>query len=92
MAGARARPGPMAPLLDLATAGAAALVAFLVTLGVLVVFVEDVPRRAVAILFLVGLVLAASLAIVGQLGVGLVLLGFAAAFAANGGFEWLTTR
>lgn len=82
----------MAPLLDPATAGAAALVAFFVTLGVLVVFVEEVPRRGAAILFLVGLVLAASLAILGQLGVGLVLLGFAAAFVANGVFEWLTTR
>lgn len=82
----------MAFLPDLATAGAAALVAFLVTLGVLVVFVESVPGRTAALVFLVALVLAALLAILGESGIGLILIGFAAAFVANGVFEWLTTR
>ncbi len=82
----------MAPVLDLVTAGEAALVAFLLTLGVLVVFVESVPGRTAAAILLVALVLAAVLAALGELGIGLILVGFAAAFVANGVFEWLTTR
>lgn len=81
------------PLLpDLATAGGIALAVFLLTLGVLVVFLESVPRRVVLVLLLVGLVSAVLLALLGETGVGVILLAFAAAFVANDAFEWLTTR
>ncbi len=82
----------MALLPDLATAGGIALVVFLLTLGVLVVFLESVPRRVVLVLLLVALVSAVLLAVLGELGIGLIIFAFAAAFAANGVFEWLTTR
>ncbi len=82
----------MAPLLALATSGAVALVAFLVTLGVLVIFVESVRGRTTALVLLVAVILAALLAVLGEAGIGLIPLGFAAAFVANAVFEWLTTR
>ena len=82
----------MALLPDLATAGGMALVVFLVTLGILVVFVEAVPRRTAVGVVVAALVLAAGLALLGEAGLGLVFLGFAGAVAANDAFEWLTTR
>jgi dipeptide/tripeptide permease len=81
------------PLLpDLATAGGIALAVFLLALGFLVVFMESVPPRLVAVVSLVAIILAALLAVLGELGIGLVALGFPAALIANGVFEWLTTR
>lgn len=82
----------MALLPDLVVAGEAALVAFLLTLGVLVVFVESFSGRTAALVLLVALVLAALLVVLGEAGVGLILVGFASAFVANGVFDWLTTR
>lgn len=82
----------MALLPDLATAGTYALIVFLITLGALVVFVEAVPRRIIASILLVALVAAIVLSVLGELGVGLLFLGFAAALLANGLFEGLTTR
>ncbi len=82
----------MAVLPDLGLAALAALVVFLLTLGVLVVFVETVPRRILAAVLASALVLAAFLGAVGEIGLGLVPLGFVAAFLANAVFEWLTTR
>ncbi len=81
------------PLLpDLAVAGGVALAVFLLTLGVLVVFFESVPRRAVFGLLLVALVLLTVLTFLDELGVGIVILALALAFLANDLFEWLTTR
>lgn len=81
------------PLLpDLATAGGVALAVFLLVLGFLVVFVESVPPRLVAVVSFVALVLAVVLAVLGELGISLIALGFPAALIANGMFEWLTTR
>ncbi len=82
----------MALLPDLATAGGIALAVFLVALGVLVLFVESVPRRTVVVLVLVAVVLASALVLLGELGIAMVALAFAAAFVANDAFEWLTTR
>ncbi len=81
------------PLLpDLTVAGGIALAVFLLTLGVLVIFLESVPRRIVFGLLLITIVLVAVLSLLGELGIGIILLAFAAAFLANDVFEWLTTR
>lgn len=81
------------PLLpDLTVAAGYGLLVFLITLGVLVVFVEALPRRIVVAIVLVAVLLAAFTSIVGETGVGLIALSFAAALVANGVFEWLTTR
>ncbi len=81
------------PLLpDLTVAGGIALAVFLLTLGVLVIFLESVPRRIVFGLLLITIVLVAVLSLVDELGIGIILLAFAAAFLANDVFEWLTTR
>lgn len=81
------------PLLpDLTVAGGIALAVFLLTLGVLVVFLESVPRRMVFGLLLIAVVLLVVLAFLDQLSVGIIVLAFAAAFLANDVFEWLTTR
>jgi len=82
----------MALLPDLGTAALYALAAFLLVLGVLVVFVETV-RLSRFLAVVVGSILAASgLALVGEAGVALVLLGVGGAFLANQVFEWLTIR
>ncbi len=81
------------PLLpDLTVAGGIALAVFLLTLGVLVIFLESVPRRMVIGLLLITIVLVAVLSLFGEFGIGIILLAFAAAFRANDVFEWLTTR
>lgn len=82
----------MALLPDAAAAGLYALVVFLVTLGVLAVFVEKVRGTRVAVVILASLVAAAALYYVAEPGVALLVLGFGAAFPANEVFEWLTTR
>ena len=82
----------MAVLPDPATAGLYAAVVFLITLGVLVVFVETVSfSRFIAVV--VGcFVLALALLLVGEVGLSLLPLGTGGAFIANHLFEWLTTR
>lgn len=82
----------MALLPDLALAGGIALAVFLVALGLLVVFTDSLGRRTAAILILVGLGVAVASSIAGEFGIGLVAAGFSAAVAANGLFEWLTSR
>ncbi len=82
----------MAILPDLGTAGLYALAAFLVVLGVLVVFVESVrPSRFLAVL-IVCIVASGGLVGVGETGVALLPLSVGAAFVANQVFEWLTMR
>lgn len=82
----------MALLPDLGIAGGIALAVFLLTLGVLVIFVETVaPRRLVAVMGAC-VAVAAGLVLLGEVGLSLAPLGFAAAFLANHAFEWLTTR
>ncbi len=82
----------MSLLPDLTVAGGIALAVFLLTLGVLVIFLESVPRRIVFRLLLITIVLGAVLSLFDELGIGIILLAFAAAFLANDVFEWLTTR
>lgn len=82
----------MAVLPDLATAALAAAVVFMVTLGILVVFVETVSFLRFVAVVLAAFVSALVLILVGELGVSFLLLGFGTAFLANHAFEWLTTR
>lgn len=82
----------MPVLPDIASAGLYGLVVFLLTLGLLVVFVETVrPSRLVALLT-GSLVLAAALALAGEVALALLPAGFGGAFLANHVFEWLTKR
>jgi drug/metabolite transporter (DMT)-like permease len=82
----------VAVLPDIAAAGLYGLVLFLLALGVLVIFVEKVSaRRLVALLLTAGLA-ALVLATIGETGLALLAVGFAAALLANQTFEWLTTR
>ncbi len=82
----------MAILPDPATAGIAATAVFLITLGILVVFIETVAfarfLAVVAACFVLALVLVA----VGETGLAFLPLAFGGAFIANQFFEWLTTR
>lgn len=82
----------MALLPDLSTASLLALVVFLAALGFLVVFVETIRGpRMIGFVVAAGAV-AALLSALGELGLGLVVLGLAAAVLANEAFERLTTR
>jgi drug/metabolite transporter (DMT)-like permease len=82
----------VAVLPDIAAAGLYGLVLFLLALGVLVIFVEKVSaRRLVGLLLAAGLA-ALVLATIGEAGLALLAVGFAAALLANQTFEWLTTR
>lgn len=82
----------MALLPDPATAGLYAAIVFLVTLGVLVVFVETVRFARFVAIVIACFVAALVLVLVGEFGVSLSFLGFGGAFIANHVFEWLTTR
>ena len=82
----------MALLPDPATAGLYAVVVFLITLGVLVLFIETIAFTRFVTVDVVCLVLADVLILIGELGLSLPVLGFGAAFIANHLFEWLTTR
>lgn len=82
----------MALLPDLVTAGGVALLIFLLTLGILVVFVEAVPRRVLVAVPLAAVVLASLLVLAGDLGTAVLALAFGAALVAKGAFEWLTMR
>ncbi len=82
----------MALVPDPATAGLYGTAVFLVTLGVLVVFVETVAFVRFVAIVLGALVIALVLALVGEWGASLIPLAFGTAFIANHVFEWLTTR
>ncbi len=82
----------MALLPDPATAALYGLAAFLLLLGILVVFVEAVrPVRFLAAL-VADVAIAILLAVGGELGVSFIVLGVGGALLANQAFEWLTTR
>ncbi len=82
----------MALLPDPATAGLYAAVVFLISLGVLVVFVETVSLVRFLAVVAGCMVLALALIALGELGVSLLPLAVSGAFVANHVFEWLTTR
>lgn len=82
----------MALLPDLSTATILALVVFLAALGLLVVFVESIRAGRMAVGLVAIAAAAAGLSAFGEPGIGVVLLGLAAALLANHAFEWLTTR
>ena len=82
----------MALLPDLATAGLAAAVVFLLILGFLVVFVEAIRTAWLVVLVAGDVVVAAILAGLGELGVSLVVAAAGFALLASQGFEWLSTR
>lgn len=92
MEGGRFPRRAMAFLPDLAVASLLALVVFLVALGLLVVFIESIPPARTAGFLVAATALSGGLAVLGEVGVGLVVLGLAAAVLANHAFEWLTTR
>lgn len=79
-------------LADPDTAALYAVGVFLVTLGVLVVFVETVRLARFVTVVVVSFVVALLLALVGESGMALLMLGFGGAFITNHVFEWLTTR
>ncbi len=82
----------MALLPDLATAALYALVVFLLVLGGLVIFVETVRASRLFALLAADIVAVALLAVVGEIGIAIVIAGFGLALIANQAFEWLTTR
>ncbi len=82
----------MALLPDLATAALYALVVFLLVLGGLVIFVETIRASRLFALLAADIVAVALLAVVGEIGIAIVIAGFGLALIANQAFEWLTTR
>ncbi len=82
----------MAFLPDPAAAVLYGLAAFLVVLGVLVVFVEMIRLARFLLLLSADVAFAILLVLLGELGVALVVLGLGGALIANQVFEWLTTR
>lgn len=82
----------MAILVDPSTTALATVVAFLVALGLLVVFIETISRvRLVAVLVL-DIAIAGSLVAADEAGLALVTLSVAAAVLTNEVFERFTTR
>src|SRR5256714_15625915 len=81
----------MAALPDLAAAGLYGVVVFLLTLGLLLVFVETVPPRRLLALLLGSGLAAAVLAGLGEVGVALLALRIGPALVANPTFERPTT-
>jgi hypothetical protein len=82
----------MAILVDPSTAGLAALVVFLVALGLLVLFIETISRPLLVAVLVLDLALAGSLVAADEAGLALAALSVAAAVLANEAFERLTTR
>jgi len=81
------------PLLpDLAVAAIYAVVVFLLALGFLVVFIETIRVRRMIAGIVAALGLSVGFAWTGETGVSLLVLGVAAALAANHAFEWFTMR
>lgn len=79
-------------LLDPGTGALIGVAVFLLALGTLVVFLETVRSSLAMALVLVAVVVAALLAFLGEVGLGIVVLGFGAAVIADHVFDWLTTR
>jgi hypothetical protein len=79
-------------LLDPVTGALGGFAVFLVVLGGLVIFVETVRTARVFLAVVADLAAAALLALIGELGLGLVVLGLGAAVLADLVFDWLTTR
>jgi len=82
----------MAILVDPSTAGLAALVVFLVALGLLVLFIETISRARLVAVLVLDIAIAGSLVAADEAGLALVALSVAAAVLANEAFERLTTR
>jgi predicted branched-subunit amino acid permease len=82
----------VAVLPDLAAAGLYGFVVFLLTLGILVVFVETIDPRRLRVFLLAAAVLAVVLIASGELGAAFLVLGVAVGCLANELFEWLTGR
>lgn len=82
----------MAILPDLGAAGLSAVAAFLLVLGVLVVFVETIQPSRLVLIMIACFAVAVGLVILSESGLALVVLGVGAAFLANHVFESLTTR
>src|SRR5438552_18951073 len=84
--------GAMAALPDLAAAGLYGVVVFLLTLGLLVIFVETVPPRRLLALLLGSALAAVVLAGLGEVGVALLVFWIGVALVANHIIEWLYAR
>lgn len=82
----------MPVLPDLGAAALYAAVVFLVTLGLLVVFVETIPGRRAVVVVAGTIVAAAAFAFASEVGLALLTVAMGAAVAASQAFEWLTTR
>jgi len=82
----------MPVLPDLGAAALFAAVVFLVTLGILVVFVETIPGRRAIVVVAGTIAAAAAFAFASEVGLALIAIAMGAAVAASHAFEWLTTR
>jgi hypothetical protein len=82
----------MPVLPDLGAAALFAAVVFLVTLGILVVFLERGPGRRAGFVVAVTVALAAAFSLAGEVGLAFVAVAVGGAVLANRAFEWLTTR
>ena len=82
----------MAILVDPSTAGLAALVVFLVALGLLVLFIETISRARLVAVLVLDIAIGGTLVAADEAGLALVALSVAAAVLANEAFERLTTR
>jgi len=82
----------MAVLSDLSVAAIAAVVVFLGSLGVLVIFVESVKGHRLVAFVAVDAVIAAAFLIAGDVGMAVVALAVAAAALTNEAFERFTLR
>jgi len=79
-------------LLDPITGALGGVAVFLVVLGLLVVFVDAVRPSRALLAVVADAAVAALLVFVGEIGLGLVALGFGAAVVADHVFDWFTTR
>jgi len=82
----------MAILADPSTAGLAALVVFLVALGLLVLFIETISRARLVAVLVLDIAIGGTLVAADEAGLALVALSVAAAVLANEAFERVTTR
>lgn len=82
----------MALLPDLAAAGLYAAVLFLLVLGFLVVFVETIQARHLAVILAIDGAASVVAFAAGDAGVAVVLIAIGLAFLANHAFEWSTAR
>jgi hypothetical protein len=82
----------MALLPDLAAAGLYAAVLFLLVLGFLVVFVETIEARRLALILAIDAASIVYLFAAGEGGLAVLAFGIGLAFIANHVFEWSTSR